>query len=301
MGKWLDAPETLLFEVKDKVAYITFNRPDKRNAQSTQALQELNAALWEADDLTSVRTIVLQGNGKDFCAGADITGGPPPSARKFDPNDYRGKRGTFEDDTWIVERGASLRLAINQVHKPVIGKIHGHCLAVGTDIALHCDIIIAANDAKIGFPATRSLGSPANHMWLYHVGPQWAKRMLMTGDIILGKDAARIGLVLKAVPAAKLDAEVEALAKRIALIDPDLQAAHKRIVNLGLELMGRDTLQRLASENDARAHLSPAFTQFFKDVKEQGLKEALRRRDAPFDGRSNEKYGDSIIKIDQED
>lgn len=289
MGKWLTNPQTLTFEVRDRIAYITFNRPQKRNAQSTQALEELNKALREADDLTAVRCVVLAGAGKDFCAGADITATPPTNLQ-YDPADYRG-RASFEDDIWHTRYGSELRLLIFNMHKPVIAKVHGNCLAVGTDIALQCDMIIAASDARIGFPATRSLGSPANHMWLYHVGPQWAKRMLMTGDSLRGKDAERIGLVLKAVKPEKLDEYVDALAGRIALVESDMTAAHKRIVNLGLELQGWSTLQRLAAENDARAHLSQAMKNFFTDVKEQGLKEALRRRDEPF--------GDDFIKFDE--
>lgn len=295
MGKWLQSPETLLFEVRDNIAYITFNRPEKRNAQSLTSLQELKAALYEADDLTSVRCIVLQGAGPDFCAGADLGAGFDPKASNtlpYDASEYRGTRGSFDDDAWGVERTSELRLAIHSIHKPVIAKIHGHCLAVGTDLALNCDMLIAASDAKIGFPATRQIGSPANHMWLYLVGPQWAKRMLMTGDTILGKDAERIGLVLKAVPRARLDAEVDTLAHRIALLEPDLAAAHKRIVNLGLELMGWDTLQRLAAENDARAHLSPSFKKFGDDVRAHGIKQALRIRDQPF--------GDSVIPFDDD-
>ncbi len=121
-------------------------------------------------------------------------------------------------------------------------------------------------------------------MWLYHVGPQWAKRMLFTGDVIRGSEAAEIGLVLKAVPPEQLDAEVDQLAQRIALVDASLLAAHKRIVNLGLELMGALTLQRLAAENDARAHLSPSFGEFFEVMREHGVREAVRRRDEPFGG-----------------
>ena len=288
MGKWLTKPETIIFEVRDRLAHIILNRPEKRNAQNGQALKELNAAMLEADDLNAVRCIVLEGAGKDFCAGADLTA--TPSLQTFAPGDYRKGGQSFEDDAWILERSSGLRLVIHDLHKPVIAKVHGNCLAVGTDIALNCDIIIAADDARIGFPATRAIGSPANHMWLYHVGPQWAKRMLMTGDTLLGKDAERIGLVLKSVPYSQLDAEVLELAQRMSLLDPALQAAHKRIVNLGLELMGQRTLQRLAAENNARAHLSPAFSHFNEVAKAKGLKEALRQRDEPF--------GNSIIQFD---
>ena len=175
--------------------------------------------------------------------------------------------------------------------KPVIAKVHGNCLAGGIDIALHCDIVIAAEDARIGFPATRANGSPPNHMWIYHVGPQWAKRLMLTGDSLTGKDAAKIGMVLEAVPRDELDAHVGELARRMSFVDADLLAAQKRIVNLALELQGAMTLQRLAAENDARGHLAqgPRRTQFKSDVDEHGMKEAVRNRDAPF--------GDGYVRL----
>jgi enoyl-CoA hydratase len=293
MGKWLGAsPEHMTFEVRDRIAYITFNHPEKRNALSMEALHEFHAVLKEADDLKAVRVIVIGGNGKDFCAGADISGAPKPDALGYDPKDYRAG-GNFDDDAWGVERRSEIRVALHHAHKPIIAKVQGNCLAVGTDIALMCDFIILANDARIGFPATRALGSPGNHMWLYHVGPQWAKRFLMTGDVIRGKDAAKIGLALKAVPAEKLDQVVDKLALRLAILEPDLAAAQKRIVNAGLELMGFSTLQRLAAENDARAHLSDAFKNYMATSRASGHKEALRLRDEP--------YGPDEISLDGDD
>jgi enoyl-CoA hydratase len=178
-------------------------------------------------------------------------------------------------------------MALFDMHKPVIAQVHGHCLAGGTDVALLCDMIIAADDASFGFPPARDLGALPNNLWLYNVGPQWAKRLTLTGDTITGKEAAQIGLVLKSVPAKLLEAEVEGLADRLALIDPDLLAANKRIINLGLELMGARTLQRLAVENDARGHLAESARAFVRKVGEKGLKNALSERDAKFgDGRA---------------
>jgi enoyl-CoA hydratase len=130
------------------------------------------------------------------------------------------------------------------------------------------------------------MGSPPNHLWLYHCGPQWTKRMLLTGDTMSGKDAARIGFAMKSVPPEHLEAEVEGLADRFALIDTALLAANKRIVNLGMELMGAGTLQRLAAENDARGHTARAARQMFQDLATKGVKQAIADRDAPFgDGR----------------
>jgi len=166
-------------------------------------------------------------------------------------------------------------------------QVHGHCLAGGTDLALACDMVIAADDANIGFPPARNLGALPNNLWIYHCGPQWAKRLQLTGDTVSGADAAKIGLVLKAVPSDLLEAEVEGLADRMALIDPDLLAANKRIVNLAMELMGAQVLQRLAAENDARGHLAPATKEYFRAVKEKGLRAAFEERDAKFgDGRA---------------
>jgi enoyl-CoA hydratase len=124
-------------------------------------------------------------------------------------------------------------------------------------------------------------------MWLYHIGPQWAKRLLLTGDTITGAEAATLGLVMKALPLAQVEGEVEQLLDRLALVDPALLAANKRIVNLGLELMGARTLQRLAAENDARGHLAPSAQEFLRAARADGLVAALQARDAQFgDGRA---------------
>jgi len=165
--------------------------------------------------------------------------------------------------------------------------VHGYCLAGGTDVALLCDMVIAATNAVIGFPAGRSMGALPNNLWLYNVGPQWAKRLTMTGDSITGAEAQTLGLAMKAVPPDDLEAEVEQLADRLALIDPDVLTVNKRIINLGLELMGARTLQRLAVENDARGHTAAAARAFFRQSREEGLRKALHDRDGPFgDGRA---------------
>jgi enoyl-CoA hydratase len=296
-GKWLRKPQFVLFEVVGAVAKITLNRPEKRNALSNELLSELRDALLEADDRQDVNAVLLAGAGKDFCAGYDLAASYGKWHSEQDGIEagnqvsYRPSGGTFDDDCWSMERFQSIPNLIYDLHKPVIAKIQGNCLAGGTDLALRCDMIVAAEEAKIGFPATRANGSPPAHMWTYHVGPQWAKRLLLTGDSILGKDAAKIGLVLDAVPAAELDEFAMDLAARVALVDPDLNATQKRIVNLALEQMGMMTMQRLAIEMDARAHLGtgPRRTRFKSDMRESNLKEALTNRDGPF--------GNSVIKL----
>jgi len=287
----VNTPETIVYEVENGRARITLNRPEKLNALSNQLQEELNAALWEADNDVAVHAVIIRGNGRAFSAGYDLT----PLASRRPPTDgtsdsytavYRGGR-SFDDDAWHMEQSQRLRMVIFDMHKPVVAQVHGYCLAGGTDIALLCDIIIAAEDATIGFPPARAMGALPNNMWLYNCGPQWAKRLFLTGDTITGAEAAQIGLVLKAVPAAQLTAEVEGLVDRMAMIDTELLSANKRIVNLGLELMGARTMQRLATENDARAHLAPSVREFGRIAGEQGLKAALAWRDGKFgDGRA---------------
>lgn len=289
--KWLKSTQAVGFEVADQVARITLNRPDKRNALSALMLQELHQALLEADDRTDVNAILLEGAGKDFCAGYDLTDSYGGGAPEYESARYRTRAGTLDDDIWHLSRQQDLTLLMLDLHKPVIAKLHGNCLAGGTDLAFSCDIVLAADDAKIGFPAARANGTPPTNLWLYHCGPQWTKRMLFTGDVISGLDAARIGLVLEAYPADEIDARASELARRIACVDAEILATHKRMVNMQLEIAGAKLSQRYAVELDARAHLSqgPRRSRFRKDMAEVGLKEALKNRDAPF--------GDSRISL----
>lgn len=276
----------ILYEIGDRVAWITLNRPAKRNALSEPLMELLNQRLWEADEDNRVHCVVLRAAGPDFSSGYDLQRYDQPIPGQVD---HKRGRAKFDDDAWAQEKAQRLRMALFDMHKPVIAQVHGRCLAGGTDLALLCDMVVCADDAQFGFPPARSQGSLPSHMWLYLVGPQWAKRLLLTGDSILGADAVKIGLALKSVPAGDLEQEVSALAARLALIDADLLSANKRIVNIGLELMGMRTLQRMAAEMDARGHLASSRAEFNETVRTEGLKEAVRRRDAPF--------GDGIVRL----
>ncbi len=268
--------EDITYAVQGTTAIVTLNRPEKRNALSGRLLRELNAALLEADEHNAVHCVVLRGAGPHFCAGADLSeysSGRGP--------EYRGRQ-EIDDDVWRLEQGQRMRIALFDMHKPVIAQVHGTCIGIGTELAWFCDIVLVADDARIGYPPVRDLGTPPGSMWLYHCGPQWAKRLLLTGDSLTGKDAARIGLALKSVPAALLEQEVMRLADRMGLVDPHLLSANKRMVNLGLELMGARTLQRIGSEIDARGHLAPKARAFRETMREHGVKYAFQQRDAAF-------------------
>ncbi|KQX95805.1 crotonase/enoyl-CoA hydratase family protein [Variovorax sp. Root473] len=283
MGKWLTTTQFVSFTVKDRVARVTLNHPARRNALSWELLTELRGALLEADDLRGVSAIVLEGAGPDFCAGYDMQSAYARYAAEGGADSpYRTGSGSFDDDAWKLERFQELVRTPFSLHKPVIAKVHGHCVAGGTDLALYCDFVIAADDARIGFPATRAMGSPPNHMWLYHVGPQWAKRLLLSGDVVSGSDAAKIGLVVASVAPQQLEHEVVSLATRMATVDAELLATNKRIVNIALEVAGAAAVARIAAEMDARAHLTQAKKDFDRDVAAMGFKAAAKRRDEPF-------------------
>ena len=278
--------ETILYEVDGGKARITLNRPEKLNALSMRLQRELNAALWEADNDQRVHVIILRAAGRAFSAGYDLTPMQSPPRPREDrdeayTNVYRGM-ATMDDDIWQLERQQRERMALWDIHKPVIAQVHGYCLAGGTDLVLLCDIVVAADDAMIGFPPVRAMGSPVAHMWTYLVGPQWAKYFLLTGDSVTGAQAAEIGLVWKAVPADRLEAEVEDLASKMEQIDNELLTPNKRIVNVALELMGARTIQRMAAENDGRAHQAPAVREFGRIAMKDGLKAALEWRDGKF-------------------
>ncbi|MGB3624412.1 MAG: crotonase/enoyl-CoA hydratase family protein, partial [Henriciella sp.] len=242
--------EEIIYEVENGRARITLNRPDKLNALTLKMQAEMAEALWQADNDRAVHCVILKGAGRGFSAGYDLSGaGAVPVSRLDGETDNKRGGRSVDDDIWQLERAQRYRMAIFDMHKPVIAQVHGPCVAGGTDIALLCDIVIIADDATVSFPAGRNLGALPNQMWLYNVGPQWTKRLMLTGDSTTGAEAAQLGFALKSVPADRLEAEVEGLASRMALIDADILAANKRAVNLGMELMGARTMQRLAVEN----------------------------------------------------
>jgi enoyl-CoA hydratase len=267
---------TILTERIGGVERLTLNRPEKRNALSGELQDELLAAVRAAERSGDARVIIIRGAGPSFCAGYDLN----PGSREGNT----GPRTVEQDVAGLLATGDRWRQVWNCAI-PVIAQVHGNCIAGGTDLALHCDFLIAADDAQIGFPPVRSQGTPPTHMWLYNAGPQWSKRMLLTGDKISGTKAAEIGLALESVPADDLDEYVLTFASRMALIGHDLLVHNKRIVNLGVELMGRGALQMIAGMSDALGHLAPEASEFNARLRSDGVRAAVADRDAPFEGR----------------
>ena len=271
--------EFIKCEVTDNgVAKVLLNRPEKLNALSLPLQAELYECLQAADDDPAVRVITLRGAGRAFCAGYDVT---PPQTDE-DRRASEERRGNIRQDMHRLRKTARLMTSVFDLSKPVIAGIHGHVIAGGTDLALHCDMVIAADDANIGFPPVRSMGTPPTHMWTYMVGPQWAKWFMLTGETVSGKEAQEMGWVLKSVPAEGLDEAVDGLANKIAKIPWEMLAANKSIVNKALDLMGRNMMQVIAAETDAVSHQSSIVREFNRISSEEGLKAALAWRDAPF-------------------
>ena len=266
------------YSASDGIARVRLDRPEKLNALSRELQDELVDCMERADDDPEVRVITLRGNGRAFCAGYDITPPATPEAQAA----AQVARDNIRADIHRMKRTPTTMNAILNMSKPVIAGVHGYCIAGGTDLAMHCDIIIAADDAQIGFPPVRSMGTPPTHMWTYMVGPQWAKWFLLTGESVSGARAEELGLVWKSVPGEGLDAAVDDLARTMARIPWELLAANKSIVNKAMDLMGRATLQTIAAETDAIAHQAPIVKEFSRMSQEQGLKAALDWRDGPF-------------------
>jgi enoyl-CoA hydratase len=271
-----DDERTVVTDRIGAVARLTLNRPERHNPLTPRCIRELLGAVASSAGDATVRCIVIRGSGRSFSSGYGIL------PEDLEPGDADAAGGIEGDVAAMLELAAGWT-EVWDCSIPVVAQVHGNCLAGGTDLALHCDIVVAADDARIGFPPVRSMGVPPTNMWLYHLGPQWTKRLLFTGDTVSGTEAAEIGLVQAAVPAPDLDDYALALATRIALVGRDVLTANKRVVNEGVELMGRSRLQRFAALNDAVAHRSREARAFTARAAEVGLKQAVRERDAPFD------------------
>jgi enoyl-CoA hydratase len=267
---------TLTVEQLDHVRRVTLNRPEQHNPLTPRSIREILAAIDQAGSDRETRVVIIRSTGRSFSSGYGFI------AEDIDPGDFEPHQSVEGDVTAMLELARGWA-NVWDCAIPVIAQVQGNCLAGGTDLALHCDLVVAADDARIGFPPVRSMGVPPTNMWLYHLGPQWTKRLLLTGDTLTGTEALAAGLVVAAAPAADLDQTVLELAQRMALIGRDLLVANKRVVNMGVELMGRSQLQRFAALNDGIGHLSPEAKAFSDRITELGLRGAVRERDTRFD------------------
>jgi len=271
------------YRTDGRIARITLNRPDRLNAISAEMPREIRAAVHEANQDDTIHVIVLSGAGRAFCAGYDL---------KDFAEGPRGVAGSQEMpwdpflDYQLMYDNTESFMSLWRSHKPVVCKIHGYAVAGGSDIALCCDIIVMAEDARIGYPPARVWGCPTTMMWVYRLGAERAKRLLLTGDLIDGAEAERIGLVSRAVPPAELDKTVESLAQRMAGVPKNQLWMQKLAINQAYENMGLASTQILATLFDGLTRHSPEGVAFKKRAEEVGFQQAVKERDsgAPIPG-----------------
>ncbi len=268
----------VLYEKDGRIARITLNRPEVLNAIDDDLPRELQAAVENANEDAGVHVIILSGAGRAFCAGYDLTyyaeaaGGEGNAVTQDMPWD------PMKDYAFMM-RNNECFMSLWRSYKPVVTKVHGFAVAGGSDIALCSDMVVMADDAEIGYMPVRVWGCPTTAMWVYRLGPEKAKRMVFTGDKIDGKEAERIGLVLKSVPADELDDEVEKLAERMAMVPTNQLMMQKLVVNQAIEAMGLKQTQMFATVFDGITRHSPEGLNFKHRAEELGWKQAVRERD----------------------
>ena len=267
--------QTLLYETHERIARITLNRPDRLNAINQHTGRELREAVEAANADDAVHVIVLQGAGKAFCSGYDLKDyaeGDTPwnQSMPWDPMiDFR-----------MMKANTDNFMCLWRSYKPTLAKVHGYAVAGGSDIALCCDLVVMAEDARIGYPPARVWGCPTTAMWVYRLGAERAKRMLLTGDLVDGREAKAMGLVMDAVPPERLEARVEELARRMAGVPKNQLMMQKLMVNQAYENMGLAATQTLATLFDGITRHSPEGTWFRTYAAERGFHEAVRLRDS---------------------
>jgi enoyl-CoA hydratase len=293
---------TLTYERDDRVARITFNRPDAGNAITSDTPLDLAAAVERADLDPRVHVILLSGRGKGFCGGYDLSifaerqgGAAPggnPTGTAIDPVVQARNHNPFAaapDAVWDPMLDYAMMSRFNRgfasllhANKPTVAKLHGFCVAGGTDIALYCDQIICADDTKIGYPPTRVWGVPAAGMWAHRLGDQRAKRLLLTGDCLSGRQAAEWGLAVESCPVEELDRRTEDLLQRIARMPVNQLMMVKLAMNSALLSQGVATSTMISTVFDGVSRHSAEGFAFQLRAATVGFREAVRERDEPF-------------------
>jgi enoyl-CoA hydratase/carnithine racemase len=288
---------TLTYEVTGRIARITFNRPEQGNAITNDTPLDLAHAVERADLDPRVHVILVSGRGKGFCGGYDLSIFAENASAASDAD---GTDGTVIDPvvqlrnhdpsgTWDPMADYAMMSRFNRgfasllhANKPTVAKLHGFAVAGGTDIALYADQIICADDTKIGYPPTRVWGVPAAGMWAHRLGDARAKRLLLTGDCLTGRQAEEWGLAVESVPADQLDDAAEALVERIALMPVNQLMMVKLALNSALFAQGVANSGMVSTVFDGVSRHTREGYAFQQRAATVGFREAVRERDEPF-------------------
>lgn len=290
---------TLTYEVTGRVARITLNRPSRGNGITMDMPQELALCVEKANIDPNVHVIALSGNGSGFCGGYDLVESAQAEGNLGQLNASRPKGSTLDPmvqmqnhnpaQTWdpmldyaMMSRNVKGFMSLFHSEKPVVCKVHGYCVAGGTDMALCSDLLMIAEDAKIGYPPARVWGCPTTSIWFHRIGLEKAKRLLFTGDCLTGKQAQEWGLAIESAPPAELDARFEALVQRIALMPVNQLIMMKLLLNQSVMQQGLHTTQILGTVFDGITRHTKEGYQFQQDSMAQGFMQAVRQRDEPF-------------------
>ena len=266
-----DRPDDLVLrETTPWGVRLTLNRPAKLNAINVALRDALSAAVAAAIDDDRVRVIVIAGAGRAFCSGYDLSEGQPASAW--------GWREVLAADV-------AATLEIWRCPKPVIAQLHGYALAGGLELAMACDLVVAADDARLGEPEIRFGSAPVTLLMPFLIGQKRARELLLTGDLVDAREAERIGLVNRVVAAAELTAEVDRLADRLARVPPDVMAPTKLMLNRAMDAAGFGEAVQMGLDLQSFVNMSETSRAFDEIVRRDGLKAALAWRDARYDER----------------
>jgi enoyl-CoA hydratase/carnithine racemase len=287
------------YEVVARVARITLDRPERGNGITRRMIEQLAGCVERADLDPAVHVLLLAGSGAGFCGGYDLVetaegiaaaGGEPggePSGSPLDPSMIAANHDPAR--TWdamvdfaMMSRNVRGFMSLFHCGKPVVCKVHGFCVAGGTDLALCADLLVIAEDAKIGYPPARVWGSPTTALWTHRIGAQRAKRLLFTGDSLSGREAVEWGLAIEAPPADRLDERTEALLTRIARMPVNQLMMMKLLVNQTLYSQGLHATQVLGAMFDGITRHTREGYAFQQHAAEAGFREAVRERDEPF-------------------
>jgi enoyl-CoA hydratase/carnithine racemase len=289
----------MTYEVTGRIARITLDRPARGNGITRDLVTELERCVERADLDPAVHVILLAGNGKGFCGGYDLVesaegqghmgakGVAPPAGSPIDPRVMAANHdpsGAWDPMVDYGMMGRNVRAFMSLFHcsKPVVCKVHGFCVAGGTDMALCSDLLIIAADAKIGYPPARVWGSPTTSMWTYRLGSQRAKRLLFTGDSLSGAEALDWGLAIEAPARADLDERTETLVHRIARNPLNQLQMMKLLVNQSLYAQGLHQTQILGTVFDGITRHTKEGYAFQNRAAQAGFRQAVRERDEPF-------------------
>ena len=269
---------TLTYDVTGPIARITLNRPARGNGITLDTPRELTECVERADLDPAVHVIALAGNGKGFCGGYDLVEFAEGQMPNHDPSEPWDPMLDYS----MMGRNVRGFMSLFHANKPVVCKVHGFCVAGGTDMALCSDLLVIEESARIGYPPARVWGVPTTAMWAHRLGPQRAKRLLFTGDLITGAEALDWGLAIEAPPAVDLDKRFEALVERIALLPVNQLVMMKLLVNQSLLQQGIQATQVLGTLLDGSARHTPEGYAFQERAAREGFKSAVRGRDFPF-------------------